>query len=191
MLRSDRRRPFRERRGHHCILRSGHRRFVEEHLRAGEAAWRRKKANEAGVSPRAPSASSASTCVWIRRRPMTSPPGGEAPRDRAARAAGPRAAPTRGLPHSVDPAAAVHAIRLQRDDARPALRHGDAESRGSGDRLDVADVRHVLPARPRRRSDIVAARSGSAAFLFPLGRIVPRRVPPSISKRWLSHHALV
>src|SRR6266576_2206783 len=132
----------------------------------------------------APSCSSARKCVSTRRRPITSPPGG-----------GRVTLPKRA---SIGPASRIDARMRAESTGSTARSSADAVStatalgpvhwasaprwRSRSSMVSTSRMRGTLSMRQTPLVSSVAARMGSAAFLFPAGRIVPFSGRPPVTQ---------
>src|SRR6266576_746049 len=132
----------------------------------------------------APSCSSARKCVSTRRRPITSPPGG-----------GRVTLPKRA---SIGPASRIDARMRAESTGSTARSSADAVStatalgpvhwasaprwRSRSSMVSTSRMRGTLSMRQTPPVSSVAARMGSAAFLFPAGRIVPFSGRPPVTQ---------
>ena len=139
----------------------------------------------------APRRCSASRWVSIRRRPMTSPPGGGR-RTRPNRASSGPASSTdaRIFPHSAGSGSPPCAPRASTASVCPPSHAALAPSETSSSHIvSTSRMRGMFSRMQGPSARSVAARIGSAAFLLPAGRTVPeRRCPPSTTKRGAMAH---
>ncbi len=175
--------------GHDRVLGAGHARLVEEHLGAPRGPTGRRCRSSGRPSTSAPSASNARMCVSMRRRPMTSPPGG-------GRSTCPQRASS-GPASRIDARMRLQSVAVERRlrdelgaDLEVVLRRPLDARAQIGEQLDhhldVADARDV-----RRRDGAVGQQrrgdDGQRRVLVPLGRDRPGEGTSALDDEVLGH----
>src|SRR5688572_23112947 len=137
------------------------------------------------VSISAPSAASAWMCVSIRRRPMTSPPGGGtvAVPNRASSGPASRMDARIWLQSSSSSSVVVRPDASTRTSLGPVQSASAPVPRMSASIVSTSRIRGTFPSSTGSPASSVAARIGSAAFLFPAACTLPEsECPPSMTR---------